>query len=73
MVRDEEVHRTTRLCRSGAFWAHWVLLEVLCIWEVLALLVFPLIFTGLGFRRCAYHWTRPLGGGWWEHSLRDSG
>ena len=26
---------------SGAFWALWVLLGVLCIWEVLALLVLP--------------------------------
>ena len=26
---------------------------------------------GLGLRRCAYRWTCPLGGGRWEHYLRD--
>ena len=39
--------------------------------EVLALLVFLLMSTGLGLRRCAYRWTRPLGGGRWGHYLRD--
>ena len=48
---------------SGTFWALWVLLGVLCICGVLALLVFPLVYTGLGLRRCAYCWTCPLGGG----------
>ena len=32
---------------------------------------FTLISTGLGLRRCAYRWTRPLGGGRWGHYLRD--
>ena len=32
---------------------------------------FPLMFTRLGSRRCAYRWTRPLGGGWRGYSLRD--
>ena len=32
---------------------------------VLALLVFPLMSTGLGLRWCAYRWTRPVGGGRW--------
>ena len=27
--------------------------------------------TGLGLRRCAYRWTRPLVGGRWGHYLRD--
>ena len=39
--------------------------------RVLALLVFPLMSTGLGLRRCAYRWTRfwaEVAGG---HSLRD--
>ena len=36
---------------------------------VLALLVFSLVFTGLGSHRCASCWTRPLGGGRWEHYL----
>ena len=40
--------------------------------EVLALLVFPLMYTGLGLRRCAYRWTRPSGGGRLGHYLRDS-
>ena len=31
---------------------------------------FSLMYTGLGLRRCAYRWTRPLGGGRWEHYLR---
>ena len=33
---------------------------------------FPLMYTGLGLRRCAYRWTRPSGGGRWGHSLRNS-
>ena len=56
---------------DGAFWALWVLLGILCIWGVLALLVLPLMSTGLGLRRCAYRWTRLLGGGRRGHSLRD--
>ena len=51
----------TRVVGYGAFWAFWVLLGVLCIWEVL--LVFLSTSTGLGLRRCGYRWTRPLGGG----------
>ena len=51
---------------GGIFWALWVLLGVLCIFGVLALLVFPLMSTGLGLRRCAYRWTRPSGGGRWS-------
>ena len=31
-------------------------------WEVQALPVYLLICTGLGLRRCAHCWTRPLGG-----------
>ena len=61
----------TRIVGYGAFWAFWVLLGVLCNWEVLALLVLPLISTGLGLRRCAYRWTRPSGGGRCGHYLRD--
>ena len=38
---------------------------------VLALLVHTLMCTGLGLRRCAFRWTRPLGGGRWGHYLRD--
>ena len=38
--------------------------------EVLALPVDPLMSTGLESRRCAHHWTRPLGGGRWEHYFR---
>ena len=43
----------------------WLLLGVLCIWRVLALLVFHLMYTGLGLRRCAYRQTRPVVGGRW--------
>ena len=57
---------------SGTVLALWLLLGVLCMWEVLALMVFPLMFAGLGLRRCAYRWTRPSGGGRWGHSLRNS-
>ena len=53
---------------DGAFWALWVLLGVLCIWGVLALLVFLLMSARLELRR---RWTRPLGGGRRGHSLRD--
>ena len=59
-------------CWGGTFWALWVLLGVLCIWGVLTLRVLPFISTGLGLRRCAYRWTRPLGRAWRGHSLRDS-
>ena len=38
---------------------------------VLALQVYPFMRTGLGLRRCANRWTRPLGGGRWGHYLRD--
>ena len=48
-----------------------MLLGVLCKRRVLALLVFPLMSAGLGSRRCAYRWTRPLGVGWRGHSLCD--
>ena len=51
----------------------WVLLGVLCVWEVLALPVFPLMSTRLESHRCASCWSRPLGGGWRGHSLRDPG
>ena len=51
--------------------ALWGLRGVLCVWRMLVLLVLPLMFTGLGLRRCAYRWTRPLGGGRWEHSPRE--
>ena len=37
----------------------------------LALLVFLLMSAGLGLRRCACRWTRPVGGGQWGHCLRD--
>ena len=53
------------------FWALWSLLGVLCIWEMLALLVFPFMSTRLGLRACAYRWTRKLGGGRRGHFLRD--
>ena len=58
----------TRVVGYSAFWAFWVLLGVLCIWrggEVPALLVFLLMSTRIGLRRCAYRRTRPLGGGRW--------
>ena len=32
-----------------------------------------LMSTRLGLRRCAYRWTRPVGGGRWWHYLRDPG
>ena len=38
--------------------------------EVLVLLVYTLMCTGLVLRRCAYRWTRPLGGGRWRYCLR---
>ena len=56
----------------SAFWVLWGLLGVLCVWGMLVLLVLSLIFTGLGLRRCAFRWTRFLGGGRRGHYLRDS-
>ena len=60
----------TEFVENGAVWVFWVLLETLCIWEVLVFLVFSLMSMGLGLRRRANRWTRPLGGGRWEHCLR---
>ena len=34
------------------------------------MLVYTLMCTGLVLRRCAYRWTRPLGGGRWRYCLR---
>ena len=51
---------------GGTFSTLWVLLGVLCIWEVLALLVFPSCI------QVTEVWTRPLGGGWQGHYLSDS-
>ena len=42
------------------------------VWMVLALLVCSLMCTGLRLRRCAYHWTRPVGGGRRGHYLCGS-
>ena len=39
-------------------------------WRVLALLVYTVMCSGIGLRKGAYCWTRPSGGGWWEHYLR---
>ena len=49
------------LGRMVVFGAFWVLLGALCKRSVLALLVYTLMCTGLGLRRCAYRCTRPLG------------
>ena len=54
------------------FWVLWGLLGVLCVRGMPVLLVLSLIFTGLGLRRCAFRWTRLLGGGRRGHYLRDS-
>ena len=48
-----------------------VLLGALCMWEYLLCLFTSFMCTGLGLRRCAYRWTRTLGGGRWRHYLRD--
>ena len=50
------------------FVCFWLLFGVLCIWRVLVLLA-SRSCTKLGLLWCASHWTRPLGGGWWEHYL----
>ena len=44
----------------------------LCVWEMLVLLVFSLILTGFGLRRCVFCWIRFLGEGWWGHFFRNS-
>ena len=51
---------------SDVFWASWLLLGVLCIWGVLVFLVSCCV-QDLGY--IGVPWTRPLGGGWWEHYL----
>ena len=48
------------LVEKGSFGAFWLLLGALCILGVLALLVIPLVCTGLGSHRCASCWTRPV-------------
>ena len=50
------------------FGAFLFLLGVLCIWRGLVFLG-SLLCTRLGLLRCASCWTRPLGGGRWEHYL----
>ena len=47
----------------GTFWVLWGLLGILCVWGILALLIFSLILTGFGLRRCVFRWTRFLCGG----------
>ena len=54
----------------GVFLAFWLLFGVLCIWRVLVCL-FPCCVQGFGLHWCASCWTRPLGGGRWEHYLCD--
>ena len=54
--------------KKNVFWAFLFLLGILCIWGVLVLLA-SLLCTRLGLLRCASCWTRPLGGGRWEHFL----
>ena len=46
----------------------WLLLGTVCVWGVLVLL-FSLLCAGFGLHRCASCWTRPGGGGRWEHYL----
>ena len=46
---------------GSAFLALWVLLGNLCIWEVLALLVFPFMSTRLKLRRFTYLRDTPIG------------
>ena len=57
---------------SSTFWVLWGLLGVLCVWRILVLLVFSLTLTGPGLRRCAFRWTRFLGGGRRGHFFRNS-
>ena len=47
---------------KGGFWAFWLLLGALCIFEVLALLVIPLVCTKLGSQRCASALWAEFGG-----------
>ena len=54
---------------NGCFWASWFLLGALCVWEVLAWLVYSSVCTGLGLQRCASRWTRSLSEGRWRHYL----
>ena len=49
------------------FWHYGCSLESCAYGRCLLCLTFPLMSTRLGLRRCAYHWTRPLGGGRWRH------
>ena len=59
----------TELVGIGGSGAFLLLPGALCNVGVLALPVFSLVCTGLGSQRCASCWTRPVGGGQWEHYL----
>ena len=59
----------TEIVEIGIFWVFWLLLGTLCILGVLVFVVYPLVCTKFGFQRCALYWTRPVGGGRWEHYL----
>ena len=59
----------TEVVGKGSCLSFWLLGGALCVLEVLALLVYPLMCTVLGSHRCASYWTRPEGGGRWRHYL----
>ena len=59
----------TEEVEKGSFGLFWLLRGALCILEVLALPVIPLVCTRFRFQRCASYWTRPEGGGRWGHYL----
>ena len=55
----------------GAFWAFWELLGVLCVWGGAGFAGFSPHVCRTRVTKVCYRWTRPLGGGRWEHFLLD--
>ena len=53
------------------FWLFDYSLEPCAYGGVLAWPVYLFMCTGAGLRRCAFRWTRPLGGGRWRHDFRN--
>ena len=69
MLFAKRVRKVHQFPVNGVFFcAFWFLLDILCIWRILALLG-SLSCTRLGLLWCSSSWTRPLGGGRLGHYL----
>ena len=61
-------HGSSVSVMGNAVFGLFLFFGVLCMWGLLALLVY-LLCTRLGLLRCASYWTWPLGGVQWRHYL----